>query len=397
VTHDSSPPARTVTNQSCISSRRFIRLPSSLLGRVGLAVAACILALFVYGFFVWLTTETPTPASVRAKDPKALFDHLVKTAGPDQGQDAVDATQLITLDSNVESFRSAAVNAADTKTLTHLPEVAPGALQDLLSGPVSAKYPHIWPYIISGSFIVMGNALSDDPVVAFYNPWFDVVLLTKWSFKDIAGAKAGFRLMQAIPLSGRAFFENRASRSTDKPIWSDSTALFEVRIHDAANKFVAAFEQRYPPFGRNSETLTADSAAITTAISLTENRVFSLLQWVINAQNPNAQVNYVEGIKSLRDALSSSSPAKLAALLPKDNPQKAEVFFQLPAKIRSDMKPYLVIDRNVIFLDPRNSPTTFISAYFPADGAGYSLALAGLCKLEASHSAAQEPRPTHRR
>lgn len=318
------------------------------------------------------------------KDPRAVFAQYIKTGGGDP-QTMADALQLTTLDAAVEHFRAGAVGAADTKTLTMLPEVAPGALQDLLTGKITPKYPLIWPYVISGSFFVIGNSLSDEPVVAFYNPWFDVALITKWSFKDLAGAKAGFRLMQAIPVSGRAFLENRATINTDKPIWSGSSSLFEVRIVNAAHQFIAAFEQRYPPFGRDSATLAADNTTVATAISLAENRVFSLLRWVIDAENPAAPINYAEGIKSLRDALSASSPAKLSALLPKDNPQDADTFFRLPPEIRKGMKPYLVVDRNVIFLDPRNLPTGFISAYFPPDGAGYNLGLAALFNLEASY------------
>jgi hypothetical protein len=361
----------------------FSRMPA-LLRRLISVLGIVILGFLIYGFCIWLTSSTPKTVD-GTKDPRAFFTQYVKTASAGDAENMADALQLTALDSAVESFRAGAVGAADTNAMTKLPEVAPGALQDLLRGQVSEKFPYIWPYVISGSFFVIGNSLSDDPVVAFYNPWFDVALITKWNFKDLAGTNAGFRLMQAVPVSGRAFLENRASLSTDKPIWSGSSALFEVRIVNAAHQFIAAFEQRYPPFGRGSATLAADNTAITTAISLSENRVFSLLRWVIEAQNPDAKINYAEGIDKLRSALSASTPAGLKALLPKDNPQNAEVFFRLPQEVRKGMKPYLVVDRNVIFIDPRHLPTGFISAYFPPDGAGYSLGLAALFNLEASY------------
>jgi hypothetical protein len=361
----------------------FSRVPASL-RRLIFGLGVVLLGFLVYGFCIWLTSSTPKSVD-GIKDPRAFFAQYVKTAGAGDAQTMADALQLTALDSNVENFRAGAVTASNTQAMTKLPEVAPGALQDLLHGQISTKFPATWPYLISGSFIVIGNSLSDEPVVAFYNPWFDVALITKWSFKDLAGAKAGFRLMQAFPVSGRAFLENRSTLSTDKPIWSGSNALFEVRIVDAAHRFIATFEERYPPFGRDSATLLADNNAIATAVSLAENRAFSLLRWAIDAQNAAAPVNYVAGIESLRGALSASSPARLAALLPKDNPQSAETFFRLPPEIRKGMKPYLVIDRNVIFLDPQNLPTGFISAYFPPDGEGYTLGLAALFNLEASY------------
>ena len=361
-----------------------MRIPK-IARRLVYVIGIVILGFLVYGFCIWLNSTAPNPNGLAAEDPRALFEQQVKATG--DAQTAADSLQLLALDADVEKFRAGAMTAADTKAMTELPDAAPGALQDFLRGPISAKFPYLWQYVVSGAFIVIGNSLGDDPVVAFYNPYFDVAILTKWSFLKPTGTKAkpGFILIQAIPVSGRAFFENRPSLSTDKPIWSDSNALFEVRIVDAAHKFIATFEQRYPPFGRSSATLSADHTAITTAVSLAEDRVFSLLRWVIDAQDPSATVNYAVGIKSLRDALSASSPAKLAALLPKDNPQNAESFFRLPPEVRKEMKPYLVIDKNVIFLDPRNLPTSFISVYFSPADEGYSLGLAALFNLEASY------------
>src|SRR5436853_6749858 len=272
----------------------FSRMPA-LLRRLISILGIVILGFLVYGFWIWLSYPNSENSSAQTEDFRALYRRQVQAIGEGEAQTAADSVQLVALDSAVERFRNGAVSASDTKTMTTLPEVAPGALADLLGGAISAKYPHIWPYVISGSFIVIGNSLSDDPIVAFYNPWFDVALLTKWSFEDLGGTKASFRLMQAIPVSGRAFLENRASLNTDKPIWSGSS-LFEVRIVNAAHQFIAAFEKRYSPFGRDSITLTADRTAITTAISLAENRVFPLLRWVIDAQNPDAKINYVEGI-----------------------------------------------------------------------------------------------------
>ena len=357
----------------------------ALLRRLISVLGIVILGFLIYGFCILLNAIAAKRSGLTAEDPRAFFEQQVKATG--DAQNATDCLQLVALDSDVEKFRAGAIRAADTKTFTELPEAAPGALQDFLHGKISAKLPYIWQYVISGSFIVIGNALGDEPVVAFYNPYFDVAILTKWSFKDQTETKTkpGFKLMQAIPVTGRAFLENRPSLSTDQPIWTDSKALFEVRIVKAAQDFVTAFEKRYPPFGRDSVVLSADAGATGTAIALAEGRVFSLLRWVIDAQNPRAPVNYVEGINSLRDALSASSPAKLAALLPKDNPQNAEIFFRLPPEIRKGMKPYLVIDRNVIFLDPRNLPTGFISVYFPPAPEGYSLGLAALFNLEGSY------------
>lgn len=146
-----------------------------------------------------------------------------------------------------------------------------------------------------------------------------------------------------------------------------------------------AFEQRYPPMGRESAVLPTDAAATGVAVALIEKRVLYLLTWLGDAQDSGATVNYAAEITQLRSALSASSPAKLEALLPKDNPQPAATFFQLQPNIRRGMKPYMVIDKNVIFLDPVNLPTAFISLDLKPAGKGYTPALVALFNLETSH------------
>lgn len=296
--------------------------------------------------------------------------------------------QLLALDYEVEKFRAGAVVASDTKTLAELPEVTSGAFQEFFKGEISAKFPYIWPYVIAGSFTVMGNALGDEPVVAFYNPYFDVAILTKWRFQaePAAGKDPGFKLMEAFPVTGRAFVENRVSQSKDQPVWADSQAqLFEVRIVNAAQAFIAAFEQRYPPSGRGSAVLSADAGSAGVAVALVEERVFFLMRWVIDAQDPSAKVNYAAGIEQLRDALSASSPGKLEALLPKNNPQTAELFFHLERGIRKGMKPYLVVDKNVIFINPVNLPKAFVSVHFEPGAKGYRPGVVALFNLGASY------------
>jgi hypothetical protein len=359
-----------------------------LLTRCAYVTGFAVAALLVYGFWIWLSYPKSAHSTSRTEDFPSLFQQQLQVAGEGEAQTAVDSVQLVALDSAVERFRKRAVTASDTKAMTTLADVAPGALDDLLRGPVTAKYPYVWPYVLSGSYIVIGAALSDDPVVAFYNPWFDIVLLTKWSFKAPGGAggSAGFRLMQAIPVSGRAFLENRPSLANDQPIWSDSQALFELRIVDASHQFVAEFEKRYPPFGRESAALSADAAAIASAIAATEYRVFDLMRWVIDARNADAPVNYAEGIDQLHRALSGRSPDQLRKLLPNDNPQSAESFFQLAPEVRQGLIPYLVIDKNVIFLDPKNLPTGFLSVYFAPAGKSYAPALVAFFNLAASYS-----------
>ncbi len=299
----------------------------------------------------------------------------------------VDDIQMILLSQDIDRFRRAAIIESTVDAMANLPEVMPGTLKAFQEGDISTTYPYIWPYVLAGSSVMVGNSLGDDPVVAFYNPYFDVAILSRWQFQDDEESPkgVGFKMVEAVPVSGNAFRENRPTGKTDEPAWADSTAeLFEVRIVEATQKFLISFEKRYPPFSDKSVNLPAVNPS--TAIKLIEDRVFFLLRWVKDAQDPSASVNYAKEIDEIRKSLSAPTQGRLADLLPEDNPQDASAFFRLGREIRSGLKPYLVINRNVIFIDPINLPTGFVSVYFePTPGKGHSLALMTLYNLEARY------------
>ena len=357
--------------------------------------ATIVFSFLIYGVVLWrlaATSELDMTAELIDYDDqeaRVLLEQQMNTPNSEPSE-AVDDAQLLLLAYDVEKFRDGTVFSPSTKAIAELSQVMPGVFNELLEGEISTKFPIIWPYVMAGSFVVIGNTLGDDPIVAFYNPYFDIALLTKWNFKTNAETTTGtgFKLTQVVPVTGRAFIENRSSLSTDHPVWTDSEEIFEVKIIQAAHHFVTTFEERYPPLEREAAELAAtdtDVVAQRTAISVAETRVFSLLQWIIDAQNPDAPVNYAAEIEQLRDAFSADSPDELAALLPKDNPQTAESFFQLKPDILKSMKPYLVIDKNVIFISPVNYPTGFISVYFNPADQGYELGLALLFDLDISN------------
>jgi hypothetical protein len=365
----------------------------SALRLTGIVVAILIFGLLASGAVVWGLAATSKPersATAAAADTdrvKAMLKRRMQNASGSEPSKATAATQLLLLADAVRVFREDAVNAIDTKAVAGLPQIAPGALQPLLDGKISREFPYIWSYVLAGAVFVIGDTLGDEPTVGFYNPYFDVALLTKWRYKSDSNAQseAGFRLTEAVPVTGRAFIENRDSRATDAPIWTDSKALFEVRIVHAAQTFAATFQERYPPLGDGTTDKPVDVAAVQAAVAAAENRVFYLLKWVIDAQDADAPVNFAAAIGELRDALVAPSPESLEALLPKDNPQSANLFFELSADIRAGMKPYLVVEQNVIFIDPINLPTAFISVYFERAGQGYAPGLVSLFNLEADY------------
>lgn len=356
----------------------------------GLYVGAVLLYIIVT--LVDPETASPMPAPELTEVNQRLSQaqdswEQKKTASPLNAQ-ALQKAQLILLEATADHFRIHSVIAPEINNMSQFQQVTPGALAGLQNSEISQSYPYIWSYLLAGSFPVFGHGLSDSPVVAYYNPYFDLALMTQWEMgtANDSASTGVFKLTKAWPVTGRAFIENRDSLASDTPPGSGVGKLFEVKIVNGAQGFTNSFEDRYLPFDRTTIALSIDAKVEQQSISIAENRIFALLQWVSDARSISAPVNYANGIETLQGALAATSPEQLKALLPANNPQSAEELFILSPTIRSGMTPYMVIDKNVIFIDPLKLPTAFISTYFEPVGVEYTLALALLFDLHTSYA-----------
>jgi len=350
----------------------------------GLYVVAVLLYVMVILFNPeTASTSKPVSAEIDQRLSQAQESWEQKKIASPLNAQALQKAQLILLEATAEHFRTHSVTASEISNMSQFQQVRPGALARLLNAEISQTYPYIWSYLLAGSFPLFGHGLSDSPIVAYYNPYFDLALMTQWDITAASDTTSTsiFKLKKAWPVTGRAFIESRASLASDTPPGSEPGTLFEVKIVHAAQAFTNSFEARYLPFERTTIALSIDAEVEQQSISIAENRIFSLLQWVSDARSISAPVNYANGIESLQGALAANSPDQLKALLPVNNPQSAEELFILPQTIRSGMTPYMVIDKNVIFIDPIKLPTAFISAYFEPEGVEYTLALALLFDL----------------
>ena len=363
-----------------ISAKKFLRI-----ALVSVALAA--FGLLVSGVIAWgvvANSEAEPESAATSGDGgtdrlEAFLKRRKLAASAGDSGTSQQAAKIVQFGAAVGEFREGAVLAVDTAAIAKLPRVERGALRDLLETEMSSEFPYVWSYVLAGSFYVIGNVLSEEAIAGFYNPYFDVVILTRWRDTD----DQGFKLERLVPVTGRAFLENRASRVTDEPAWTELEGLFEVRLVHAAQGFANRFEALYPVLGRDAQLPPIDRAAARAAISATETRVFYLMKWLIDAQDPAAPVNYAAAIDQLQNALAADSVDALAALLPADNPQGADFFHQLDPDIRAGLKPYLVVERNVIFIDPVNLPSAFLSVYFEPAAGGYVPGLVALFNLEA--------------
>ncbi len=301
-----------------------------------------------------------------------------------------DDYRMLVLGIALNEFRETAVLSARIDVAEQFSDSTSGALKALQEGEFSSQLSFLWPYVIAGSFYVVGNSLSDEPIAALYNPYFDVAILTRWKAVEGAVDKEGevdlqFQLTEAVPVNGSAFMEKRISRLSDLPVWTDSKAAFEVKFVEAAQNFVRKFEDHYPPFSRNSAPNFQNPEGTRNAVAVVERRVIYCLKWVRDAQDPKAPVNYASEIKQVQGALSSPFSSKLERMLPDINPQRAEAFFRLGSNIRKGMKPYLVVDKTVILIDPVNLPLGFISLHVEQDKKTGPVGLMALFNIEAQY------------
>lgn len=374
---------------SANASSRFKPLKRIIVILLGLYLGALLL----YGLAIILNPETYSKSvGIDQRLSQAQETLRQKKIESPSDVEVLEKAQLRLLEATAEHFRIHAIIAAKAADISQLQQVKSGAIQGLLNGEVSQSYPYIWSYFLAGSFPIFGHALSDNPIIAYYNPYFDLALMTQWEISATIDAAAvtdtsttDFNLTKAWPVTGRAFIENRGSLASDTPSGSEAGTLFEIKIVNAAQTFTNSFEDRYPPFERTTIPLRINTEVEQQSISIAENRIFSLLQWVSDARSHSAPVNYANVIEALQGSLSATSPDELSALLPANNPQSAQELFLLPQDIRTGMTPYMVIDKNVIFIDPINLPTAFISAYFEPSEEEHRLALAVLFDLHTSY------------
>lgn len=353
-------------------SRRFVK-------RTLLILLGCFLVYFILLVVSYCIPDPEEEAMAARFD--ALIEYRMQEEPRSEPTEEIDNTQLIALDFEMRQFRQGVAMVKDTGGISELSQVLPGAFEPFQGGEVSTKFPLLWPYAFSGSSMVIGNALSGEPVVAFYNPYFDVAVLTQWKF-ETTGAP-GFKLKSAYPVTGRAIVENRASLATDMPIWNDyNEVILETRFVMATKAFTDAFEATFAPAGRTVADLSSYAAQAPTALANCEDRVFFAIKWVIDAQNPDAPVNYAGGIKDVRKALSAPLKGNLELLLPEGNPQDAEQFFVLDQAVREGMQPYMVMEQNVIFVNPLLVSSMFISVHFVPGTKEYKPALVALFSLD---------------
>jgi hypothetical protein len=269
--------------------------------------------------------------------PESVRDFFRKKAAPgrasqsaESGPNVVEELLLVELWGKATQFRKMAVEKPRLDTWKRSALVRPGALDRLEQGKITPVYRELWNWVLMGSQVVAGSTLSDQPVVAFYNPFIDAALLTTWTHVD----DKGWKMSDAVPVTGTAFVARRASRSGDRPGYGKGTAL-EAGIVANSRRFIAAFEAQYPPFGRQSRGVAGGDAGTQAALKYMEEGSYALIGMLASSEGA-AQPE----VRSIHRAMTERTSETLAQMIGSASPVSAEGYFRIPQRTREQMTPY---------------------------------------------------------
>lgn len=305
-----------------------------------------------------------SPESVRNFFRKSSPAKPAARAG-DPTPNAVEEMLLVELWGKAMKFREMAVDHPKLDAWKRSDLVRTGALERLEGGKITQAYRELWSWVLMGSQVMAGNTMSDQPVVAFYNPFIDAALLTTWTHVD----DKGWRMADAVPITGAAMVGRRGSRPGDRPGYGKAASGgLDEKLVGNSKRFVAAFESAYPAFGRSVRALPADAASVSAALSYVEDSSYTFIGWVRDAMNPKAKLNYVTLLRYFHSAWRDDSPEKLADLI-EPNPISAESLFRIKQPVRARMLPYVVLPNLALFVDPHTADG-FLSVQIGQNEAG---------------------------
>lgn len=99
-----------------------------------------------------------------------------------------------------------------------------------------------WSFFLNVSVVTVGCSKSDQPLIAFYNPWSDVFLVTVWEIQD-----GKPRMVDAEVMLG-TYIRTRGQFPKDPiPAWVKSPMYKPAILGVSVAKSVKAFEDLFPP------------------------------------------------------------------------------------------------------------------------------------------------------
>jgi hypothetical protein len=234
-----------------------------------------------------------------------------------------------------------------------------------------------WAQFLRVSVLMVGAAEGPVPLVAFYNPWVDLFLLTAWEVVD-----GGVRVIDAELLIGD-WVRKRGQLPFDfTPAWLRGGVFRPAAVGMAVADALRAFEALFPTSdaiadwrsrlpGLQSPRLLVDHNYLVAGHHLVE----SMLGLDAFASATDGEDPRLVGIRAaVEDALSLAAQGRVQSLLQSASdtlPATQKTLGELPADAFAGLRvAAVVLDKqaSLVFLVPQSPPNYFVSLLLEGRG-----------------------------
>jgi hypothetical protein len=233
------------------------------------------------------------------------------------------------------------------------------ALRIIVDSPMYKEAPAVWSYFFSGSIILGGNLESPNPIIAFYNPFLDGVLLTQWDMQGGSPQIIGADLR----IASRMTAQKAANPSLAWWVSEMSKRPIPQVLKEQYNAFLPAFTREFPVDSNQVIKLEAGQEAANSRAIL-ERQAMASFANLVNLQNPKSPV-FSQDLATLKKALRTGDVPALARMMPANNPMKAETLAGQPGWIRQSAVPMYALAGNtkmIVLLAPSDAPRFYLLA-----------------------------------
>ena len=204
-----------------------------------------------------------------------------------------------------------------------------GSSMDLVVGSeIGKQFPEAWAFFFAGSFVLVGDAMASAPVIAFYNPWLDGALITRWvdGERGPQMAEAALWIASSFPARDDGIVPRLA-----RWIHDAGTAPLPIALGTRYQQFLDAFAQAYPPqgTGKGPRLRTPDQAV---ARDFVELQAIGVMQNLIGIAHLDGEAG--SRIVEFVDSLQQGDREALLSQLGSDQADVADMLLGLPAGLR---------------------------------------------------------------
>lgn len=233
---------------------------------------------------------------------------------------------------------------------------APACLEFLRSTETGRGAPQVWAYFFSGAQVLIGHAQHARPVLAFYHPFLDAALLTRWEW---SGGRPA--ITDAALWVGANFPGGTEEAPPGIPGWM--SAARSRPMHEALlasqREFVARFDREFPIEPCDPLRFPKCSRGAEVQAFVEQHAAAQLA--TLLALRSHA------GLGRLRRALAEGDAGALDALIPPGASFNASTLLKLPQQLRARLVPSFALasaNHTIVALSLPEMPRFYLLAQF---------------------------------